>query len=391
MGSCIHHTVDDEAYFDDFTRRAGAQRVPLDGSLELTHRCNLRCVHCYLGDQKKIRPHRRDELSTAEIKQLLDELATAGTLNFTFTGGDPMLRKDFPELYEYAVRKGFLVTIFCDGALISPKVMAIFDRFAPRKVEVSIYGATAQTYEDITQVKGSYQRCIDGLDALKSHGFRFTLKTVLMQGNRHELEQMRDLADQYGVPFYFDTAIFPCLPHADNGKSAAPANGIHGIPVVLGNARQAVTNYRIDPEEAAKLHLRDPRRVEEMADLYVRSQKFPKSDDLYKCSAGKSTFHIDPYGNLQACTISTNGGYNIREGGFMAGWNGPIAALRSRKARPGSSCSSCDKQALCGGCPAFFYAENNAGDVKSNYTCETTHLIVEGLSEAIRARMETSE
>jgi len=387
MASCIHHSLDDEAYFDNFTRRAGAQRVPLDGSLELTHRCNLRCVHCYLGDQEEIRRHRREELSTAEIKQLFDELAAAGTLNFTFTGGDPMLRKDFPELYEYAVRKGFLVTIFCDGALITPKVMAVFDRYAPRKVEVSIYGATAQTYEDITQVKGSYQRCIDGLDALKAHGFRFTLKTVLMQGNRHELQQMRQLATHYGVPFYFDTAIFPCLPHADNGTRVSPKND---IPVILSNAGQAATHYRLEPKEAANLHLQDPKRVEEMADLYVRSQNFQHSDDLYKCSAGKSTFHIDPYGNLQACTISTNGNYNIREAGFMAGWNGPIAALRSLKARPGSSCSSCDKQALCGGCPAFFHAENHAGDIKSNYTCETTHFIVAGLSEAIRARMETS-
>lgn len=387
MGNCIHQVASDEAYFDDFTRRAAAARVPLDGSLELTHRCNLRCVHCYLGDQKAIRRHRKDELTTTEIKRLLDELAAAGTLNFTFTGGDPMLRKDFPELYEYAVRKGLLVTVFCDGALITPKVMAVFDRLPPRKVEVSIYGASELTYEHITQVKGSFKRCIQGLENLKAHGHRFTLKTVLMQGNRHELPQMRALAKHYGVPFYFDTAIFACLPHTDNGSRAAPQGD---IPVTLGNAGQAVTQFRLSPAEAARRHLEDPQRVEEMADLYVRTRNATASDDLYKCSAAKSTYHIDPYGNLQACTISTNTRYNIREAGFLSGWNGPLAQLRTLKARPGSSCSNCDKQALCAGCPAFFFAENNAGDIKSDYTCETTHLIFDGLQEAIKNRLENA-
>ncbi len=386
MAACIHNHFSDEAYFDEFTRRAGHQRIPLDGSLELTHRCNLRCVHCYLGDQKEIRQHRNDELTTSEVKHLLDELVAAGTLNFTFTGGDPMLRKDFPELYEYAVRKGLLVTVFCDGALIAPKVMAMFARYRPRKVEVSIYGATQQTYEDITQVKGSYRRCIQGIEALKAEGHRFTLKTVLMQGNRHELQQMRALAQHYGVPFYFDTAIFACLPHTDNGRHPAPRSD---IPVILGNAGQAVTDYRLTPREAARAHLNDPARVAEMADLYVRTRDAPASDDLYKCSAGKSTFHIDPYGNLQACTISTNVRYNIRQSGFMSGWNGPIADLRKLKARPGTSCLSCDKQALCGGCPAFFFAENNAGDIKSDYVCETTHLIFDGLQKAIKNRLES--
>ena len=123
MSNCILDS--DDAYFDAFTRRAAEARVPLDASIEITHRCNLRCVHCYLGDQKAIRQNRSDELSTAEVKRLLDDMAAAGTLNFTFTGGDPMVRKDFPELYEHAIRKGFLVTVFCDGAVITNSHVAL--------------------------------------------------------------------------------------------------------------------------------------------------------------------------------------------------------------------------------------------------------------------------
>jgi len=158
VGNCALDSCSDEEFFAQFTRRAVRQRVPLDASVELTHRCNLRCVHCYLGDQKEIRRHRRDELSTDAVKTLLDELAAAGTLNLTFTGGDPMVRKDFCTLYEYAVRKGFLITVFCDGALITPAVREVFARYRPRKVEVSVYGATRETYERITQVAGSRHR-----------------------------------------------------------------------------------------------------------------------------------------------------------------------------------------------------------------------------------------
>jgi radical SAM protein with 4Fe4S-binding SPASM domain len=401
VGNCDLDNCSDEEFFAEFTRRAVRQRVPLDASIELTHRCNLRCVHCYLGDQKEIRRHRRDELSTDAIKVLLDELAAAGTLNLTFTGGDPMVRKDFCTLYEYAVRKGFLITVFCDGALITPAVREVFARYRPRKVEVSVYGATRETYERITQVAGSHARCMDGIAWLAEAGIAFTLKTVLMQHNRHELQLLREVANGYGVPFYFDTAIFACLPHGDN---AARANDIlkpteiNDIPVQMTSATAAgmttgsgtllaPLEQRLDPERAAQAHLSDPRQVEEMADLYLRTRDLPADARLYRCSAAQSTVHVDPYGNLQPCTISTNGGHNIRDGGFAKGWHGPLAEVRKMKARAGSSCQSCDKQVLCAGCPAFFAAESGDSSKKSDYVCETTHLIFDGLKPTIDARL----
>lgn len=397
MGNCVLDSATDDEFFAQFARRAVQQRVSLDVSIELTHRCNLRCVHCFLGDQDEIHRHRKDELDTDAFKALLDEMAEAGTLNLTFTGGDPMVRKDFCTLYEYAVRKGFLITVFCDGALITPAVRDVFTRLHPRKVEVSVYGATRETYERITQVPGSFDRCMEGLDWLARTGIAFTLKTVLMQTNRHELEQMRALAAHHGVAFYFDSAIFPCLPHGDNGARAnrsLAADALNDIPVQVqscssatAGALHAPTAQRLDPQQAADAHLSAPQKVEELVDLYLRTRNSSGDDRLYRCSAGQSTVHVDPYGNLQPCTISTNGGYNIADGGFARGWRGPIAAVRQLKARPGSSCQTCDKQALCAGCPAFFAAETGDGRDKSTYVCETTHPIFDGIKPAIDARL----
>ena len=392
MSTSVHDRQDDNDYLADFTRRVMAARIPLDGSIELTHRCNLRCVHCYLGDQHAIREHRREEMTTRQVMTLIDEVVEAGALNLTFSGGDPMVRKDFAELFVYAIKKGLLVTVFCDGVLISERIVEVFKEYPPRMVEVSIYGATRETYESITQVKGSFQRCLAGVERLHENSLRFTLKTVLMTVNRHELEDMRALANTYGVDFYFDTAIFPCLPHGDNGGGAnhvradnAPAS-IDVAPPSLDRP----TALRVAPEEAAAAQLSDPEKVRELAALYLRTKGIPESDRLYVCGAGQTTFHVDPYGNLQPCTISTNVDYNLRDGGFLKGWNGPIAAIRDIRISADSSCRSCDKQAMCSGCPAMFFAENGAGDRKSDYICRTTHALFDGIENTVNNMLETS-
>lgn len=379
-------------YLADFTRRAMAARIPIDGSVELTHRCNLRCVHCYLGDQASIRRHRGEEMSTGEVKALIDELVEAGTLNLTFTGGDPMMRRDFAELYEYAVKKGLLMTVFCDGVLISDPIAATFAQYPPRMVEVSLYGATRETYEGITRVGGSFDRCLAGIERLRGHGVRFKLKSVLMRGNRHEIEDMRTLARSYGVGFYVDSAIFPCLPHGDNGGHAnrgAQASGVGASQDVAAPSLDRPLDLRVHPEEAAAAQLADPKTARELADLYVRTRNIPDNDRLYVCGAGQTTFHVDPYGNLQPCTISTNVEYNVRDGGFLKGWNGPVAAIREIRRSADNSCRSCDKQAMCSGCPALFLAENGAGDRRSEYVCRTTHALFAGIEDTVNAMLET--
>jgi radical SAM protein with 4Fe4S-binding SPASM domain len=387
MPSRTHDRSEDRDYFADFTRRAMAARIPLDGSIELTHRCNLRCVHCYLGDQEAIRGHRSEEMTTQEVMALIDEVVAAGALNLTFSGGDPMMRRDFTELYVYAVKKGLLITVFCDGVLISERIVDVFKKYPPRMVEVSIYGATRETYECITRVKGSFRRCLAGIERLLRSGQRFKLKSVMMSSNRHEIEDMRALAKSYGVEFYFDSAVFPCLPHGDNGGRANRDKSIEVAPPSLDRPLA----LRVSPEEAAASQLSDPTTARELAELYLRTRNIPDSDRLYVCGAGQTTFHVDPYGNLQPCTISTNVEYNIREGGFLEGWNGPVAAIRELRRSADNSCRSCDKQAMCSGCPAMSFAEFGAGDHKSDYICRTTHALFDGIQGAVNDILETSQ
>lgn len=399
----------DAGFVSSFMKRLIRERVPVEGSIELTHRCNLHCVHCYLGDQSEIRHHRHEELSTVEVKGILDQLAAAGTMTLTLTGGDPMVRGDFPEIYEYAVRKGLFVIVFCDGVLIDDGIVELFRRYPPWHVEVSLYGATAPTYERITQVKGSHARCMAGIARLRKNGIRFRLKTVLMRINAHELDAMEDQARALGVNFHYDAAVFPCLPYADNGgRSNAPSGGrLNGIPVappVLPSSQQAPaaagdpldtsgagravrnllpthapTELRVSPEEVAAIDLATEARRAPWVAEYQEKKDFRLPDRLYLCGAGLSNFHIDPYGNLQPCVLTTHVQYNLRQGSFLEGWNGPIAAIRDVVPRDGYTCNDCEMRPVCSGCPALFHVENGAADVRSSYICRTTQARYHGI------------
>jgi radical SAM protein with 4Fe4S-binding SPASM domain len=374
----------------------------MDGSLELTHRCNLRCVHCYLGSQNEIRRSRKGEMTIEEIKSVVDQLVDAGTLALTLSGGDPMVRKDFPEIYEYVVKQGLLVTVFCDGVLITDRIVELFKRYPPRKVEVTLYGATASTYERATQVRGSFKRCLRGIDKLEKNGIRYVLKTVLLKINQHELAAMRAVAKRRGVNFYFDTAVFPCLPHNDNGgQSNLPrinaSTSVEVAPPSFDSRKQAAADLsgplslRVDPHDGAAAQTSDDENIKDLAELYLRTKNVEPSEYLYVCGAGLTTFHVDPYGGLQPCTISRNVDYSLRDGSFLDGWNGPVAEIRKIPAPKDSSCGSCDKQSICGGCPAFSFAEHGAADIKSDYTCQTTHAIFEGIRDTVEAMLEVEQ
>ncbi len=403
MSNNHDNSVSGKDYLDYFKRKVVETRTPLDGSLELTHRCNLKCVHCYLGNQGEIRKHRDRELTTREITDLIDDLAKAGTLNLTLTGGDPMVRKDFDVIYTHAVRSGMLVTVFCDGVLISDKTTALFRRYPPRDIEITLYGATRETYEGITQVNGSYQRCLAGIHRLKKNGIRFRLKTVLLTLNQHEFDAIQGMATELGVHFHYDPAIFPCLPCHDNhgesncsparrkvpaGPPAQPGNRA-GKPAatvapVNGERLRDPLSLRVDPQTVAEIDLGSPDKEAAWIKQYYRRNDVTHPERLYTCGAGLTTFHIDPYGNLHPCIIAARTSYKLKNGSFKEGWNGPLADFRKQIPGVHYTCNRCEKQHVCSGCPALFDLESGSPDIKSDYICQTTHFRFEKLRKLIR-------
>lgn len=348
---CAHTDwVDNEQYLRRLRIKVAQERIPLTGSLDLTHRCNLRCVHCYLGGKQNRQENRDKELSTAQWISTIDEITEAGCLYLLITGGEPLIRKDFFEIYSHAKMKGLLVTVFTNGTLITDRVLELFGDLPPHVVEISLYGATAQTYERVTRVKGSYRQCLKGIERLMEIKTRLKLKTILMTHNRHEFHEIEDMARHWGLKFRFDAGIFPC----SNGDKT---------PIGL----------RVSPQEAIEKEFSDKARLQRWRDYFKEMRGVPASQTLYDCGAGRMSFHIDPYGFLKPCLMVNSPKVDVSNGGFLAGWDDVIPLIGEKELSPGLSCHECEKRSLCGFCPAFFALESGSENIRSEYLCAIGH------------------
>jgi radical SAM protein with 4Fe4S-binding SPASM domain len=299
-------------------------------------------------------------MSTTRICSLLDEITAAGCLNLLITGGEPLLRDDFPHIYRHAKKNGLLVTVFTNGTLITNNIIGMFRELPPVEVEISLYGASPGTYERITRVPGSYERCFEGIERLLQGGVRVNLKTILMTMNSHELPEMEEIARCLGVRFRFDAAISPCL------------DGNHEP---LG--------FRVSPEEAIGREMSDPETVRKWGILYEKFRNCRLGARLYECNAGITAFHIDPFGWLMPCIMTGDIRHDLSGAAFMKGWEETILAIRERESRAEFGCRGCDKINLCGYCPSFFRLESGYEDACSEYLCRMGELRLQYIHEHV--------
>ena len=168
----------------------------MNGTIEVTHRCPLECAHCYnnlpVGDADA----RRRELSTDELRRIIDEIAEAGGLWLLFTGGEIFARQDFLEIYTHAKQRGLLITLFTNGTQITTAIADYLVEWPPFSIEITLYGRTRETYERLTRVPGSFDRCMRGIRLLKERGLPLKLKTVAVTINRHEISDMQRFAEE---------------------------------------------------------------------------------------------------------------------------------------------------------------------------------------------------
>lgn len=270
------------------TLNALPERYPYSCQWEITCRCNLRCVMCYTDCFN--RPDSiRQELTTPEILRIMDELAEAGCLEVCLTGGEPLARPDFFTLYDHAVTSGFLVTVFTNGTLVTEDVADRFAALPPYRIEISLHGLTEDTFERVTQGRGSYGKCMTAIGLLRERGLPLLLKTTAMIVNRDEILAIKRYAEELGVAYKLGEDMRPAL---DGGEKAF--------------------QYALSPAEQDELHRRDPALWQEAC----RKQVVPPSP----CRSGLRTFHIDAYGGLQLCSGNRAQRYDLRRGSFTEGF-----------------------------------------------------------------------
>jgi radical SAM protein with 4Fe4S-binding SPASM domain len=336
--------------------RTSGERVPLQVSVEVTRRCPLECLHCYnnlpMGDAEA----RRRELSKEEHFRLLDELVDMGCFWLLYTGGEIFARKDFLEIYTYAKQKGFLITLFTNGTLINEQLADYLAEWPPFAIEITLYGRTRETYEALTAIPGSYDRCLRGIKLLKERGLPLKLKTVATSINKHEVIAMRQFAEEeLGVEFKMDGQINPRI-----------------------DCSQSPLAVRLTPEEVVALDMHAPKGASEYRRLAKRDLERPPTlaqiDSVYFCGGGMNSFAVNAYGEIGICVISQQETFGIRGTSVQQVWQESLKELRTRKRTLATKCIQCRIQSLCGMCPANGELENGDRESPVSFLCHVAHL-----------------
>jgi radical SAM protein with 4Fe4S-binding SPASM domain len=343
--------------------KACRDRVPVFGSLDLTYRCNLRCAHCYVGHLAGQSRSEATELPTEEVAGLLSAAADAGCLMLVLSGGEPLLRPDFLDIYTVAKRLGMLVTVFTNATLVTQRHVQTFEDLPPHAVEVSVYGATEATYERVTGVPGSFWRARRGIDLLLSAGVSIVLKTMILRDNADEVAAVERWAGDLGVRFRMDPLVTPRL-----------------------DGDRTPLDQRVEPDVAVAIELGDEARREAVSAFLDRERTAgtvgaPRADRLYYCGAGIASFHVDPAGYLRPCLMSRSIAHNAPALGFVAAWKATTAAVDAATWEGVGGCAECPRILLCGYCPGLFELENRTPAHPPEYVCrlgECRYGIIDG-------------
>lgn len=360
--------------YGDFSQalhhRVVGSRVPLVGTIEVTHRCPLECAHCYNNLAMDDHEARTGELSYEEHCRVLDEITEAGCLWLLYTGGEILARRDFLDIYAYAKSKGLLITLFTNGTMITPKIADFLAERRPFSIEITLYGRTKETYERLTGIPGSYEKCMRGIELLRERKLPLKLKSVAVTINKHEVFEMQRFAhEELGVEFKFDSMMSPRI-----------------------DCSQSPLAVRLKPWEIVELDLEDPRRASEWqayAEMFSGSvHTGERSDEIYYCGGGIDSFAIDPEGKMSICVLSHFDTYDLRKGSFQQGWDDFMLKTRHKKMTVITKCVKCEIKVLCGMCPAQGELENNDAEKPVDFLCHVAHLRAHVLGVSVPAHGE---
>lgn len=277
-----------------FEKALGQKRFPYHGQWELTCRCNLHCVMCYTDPFNT--PERvRRELSTQEILRVLDEVVEEGCLELILTGGEPLARPDFFEIYGVAHQKGILLTVFTNGTLITEAVADRFAKRMPHRLEISLHGISQEVFESVTAGKGSFNRCLLGIDLLLERKIPLTLKTTAMTLNYEEVVAVKKYVDALSKKG--DVRYRLC----EQMRSRLDGS-------------EDVSRFQVADEKLRAMELKDA----VLTQAHLTELKQSQTPSV--CPSQLHSFHIDAYGQLQLCSGNRRGSYDLRKGSFREGF-----------------------------------------------------------------------
>lgn len=347
---------------EHLNQTALAQGVPLSVHLDVTYRCNERCEHCYLEHDD------RGEMTTAEIRDLLEQLADAGVFFLTLSGGEALVRKDCFEIIEYARALQFNVKLKTNAILIREREASRLKALGVEQIQISVYSHRAEVHDGITKVRGSLERTLTGIRALRAQGLKVSVANVLMKSNTSDSEGVHALAQEVGANYTLDPTITPMI-----------------------DGRTEVLRYRASSTDVARM-FRDSSLVGDVEEFCAPPGAVGEDTlEGLPCSAGHTACYISPYGDLYPCVQFPLPCGNIRRQKFAEIWrqSPQLIEVRSIRGKDLGTCSACSHLGTCTRCPGLAFMEGNMRG-PSSVDCEKSFIRTGIPSAGMMARAESA-
>ncbi len=329
---------------DELDKKILEKNIPFSATFELTYKCNLKCGMCY-----QFRPG-EGELNTSEIKDILGQLADAGCLYLSFTGGEPFLREDIWELISHARERTFALTLQTNGTLIGETEADLIRAADVMDVHLSVLGSSDAMHDGITGVPGSFKKTIRAAELLIARKIRVVFKTTLMRENYSQYKDIFKLAGSIGAVPYFSPVIFP---RSDGGVSPLKSRLSDGQ---LKDLLSAVP----DKDNAAFV----PCGENELVAI---------------CRMGISECAVNPFGDVYPCVSAPMAVGNLRAEKFASIWHNSNALKKIREITVSDlkECSGCALASDCLRCPGLALLEENDILAAPAECCRVTRIIRE--------------
>lgn len=321
----------------EITNLALKKKIPLTIIFELTYHCNLRCLHCYVVRKKK------RELSFEEIRRVLREIKSAGTLILTLSGGEILTRPDFWEIASYASSLKLALNLYTNGVLITSALIPRLKKLLVYQVHLSLYSHQAKTHDQITRVEGSFRQTLSAIKLLQRNRIKVKIKTPLMKQNIRDFPQLIALAKKLKVSFLLDPTLTPCQ-----------------------NGERTPTKWRITEEDLYFLYTHPALKPH----LGTEVNYHPDKD--YLCSAGHNFCSISPYGDIYPCLQLPLLAGNLRKQPFSEIWTSSpvLKKIRSLTTSELPKCRQCRYLYLCSRCLGLAYLEEGDLLAPSQRACQ---------------------
>lgn len=333
--------------FDDLREKAIEQKIPIAVHLDLTYKCNLNCIHCYIVDQN------RPELSTKEIKNILEQLAEAKTLYLTLSGGEILTREDFFEIVSYARKLNFSLRLLTNGTLIDWEIADRIASLYPELVAISLYSVDSEIHDKITNRSGSFNKTIQSVKMLRDKGVHLKISTIIMRQNIENYPSVHKIAEDFKAEFQADYRI---ISRMDGDKSPSKfAINDRDLPFLLADPI-FLENYESEPQD---INL--------------------KSFEIFPCGAGHMSCYISPYGDVFPCIQLQIKCGNLKKKTFDNIWrkSDKMQDIRSVTIFNLSQCSQCESFQYCRLCIGLNHSEESNILFPSVKTCKEAKILRE--------------